>query len=158
MKILPLRFISLLAFLILLFSETSSGQNADRQSVINVARAYIEAMYESDAGKMEKILHADVIKKGYYWKGKDQQFSEMTSITKLQIIQITRDWNKGEWLPESAPKDISMLDIQDQIASVKVTAYWGIDYLHISRIRGEWLIIQILSQNWSKKDLSGSEE
>ena len=151
-------FITILTLIVLFVQEKSSGQNANRRSVLNVAQDYIEAMYNADVGRMEEILHTDIVKKGFYWKNKDQQFSEMTSITKAQLIQITKDWNKSDWLPADAPKDVSILDIQEKIAIVKVTAYWGIDYLHISKIDDDWFIIQILSQNWSKKDSAEGEE
>ena len=74
----------------------------------------------------------------------------MTRISRTQMIQIAKDWNKDDWVPEDAPRDINLLDMQEKIAVVRVTAYWGVDYLQLSKNDTGWLIVQILSQNWPR--------
>jgi len=142
------------AYILILFPLLGFSQNTDRRAVLQTAQDYVDAMYEADAGKMDNCLHENFIKNGYYWKAGEESFSNMTLITRPQMIQIAKDWNKEDWVPDDAPKDINLLDIQEKIAVVKVTAYWGIDYLHISRNHAQWRIAQILSQNWPRKDIS----
>ncbi len=35
-------------------------------------------------------------------------------------------------------------DLGDQIATVKLTAWWGTDYLHLVKDQEHWLIVNIL--------------
>jgi hypothetical protein len=127
------------------------AQDSGRRSVIQAAQEYVAAMYGADSGIMDNCLHENFVKYGYYWKGSTESFSDMTRITRDQMVQIARDWNKNQWVPADPPKDVNLLDIQENIAVVKLTAYWGVEYLHITKADSAWKIIQILSQNWSKK-------
>jgi hypothetical protein len=126
------------------------SQDPDRRAVLDVAREYVDAMYEADGGKMEECLYDSFIKNGFYWKTSEGEFSDMTRISRTQMIQIAKDWNKDDWVPEDAPRDINLLDMQEKIAVVRVTAYWGVDYLQLSKNDTGWLIVQILSQNWPR--------
>jgi hypothetical protein len=139
---------------VIVFPFMAISQNPDRRSVIQIAQEYVDAMYKADADKMEKCLHENFVKNGFYWKAGEKKFSDMTKVTRPQMIQIAHDWNKDSWVPEDAPREIELLDIQDKIAVIKVTAYWGIDYLHLSKNEEIWLIAQVLSQNWPKKEVS----
>ena len=133
------------------------AQETSRRAVIQVSMDYAEAMYTADTEIMESCLHDNFIKYGYYWKGSTETFSDMTRITRDQMVQIANDWNKDKWVPADAPKDVALLDMQEKIAVVKLTAYWGIEYLQIAEVGSAWKIVQVLSQNWSKK-LSQEEE
>jgi hypothetical protein len=39
-----------------------------------------------------------------------------------------------------------VLDVLDQTAVAKVTAQWGIDYMHLAKYDGRWKIINIVWQ------------
>jgi len=49
---------------------------------------------------------------------------------------------KAEW-----PRQVDVLDVQDQTAAVKVTAWWGTDYLQLARYDGRWMIVHVLWQS-----------
>jgi hypothetical protein len=128
------------------------SQNPDRRMILKVAQDYVNAMYEADAGKMDQCLYNHFIKNGFYWKSSQENYSEITSITREQLIQIAKDWNKDQWVPEDAPEEVEILDLQEKIAMVKLTAFWGVEYLQLSKTGEQWLIVQILSQNWPRKE------
>jgi len=48
---------------------------------------------------------------------------------------------------EKFPKKIEVFDMQDQTASAKLTAWWGSDYLLLSRINNRWMITHVLWQS-----------
>ena len=52
----------------------------------------------------------------------------------------------GRSRPASDPKEVAILDILDQTATVKVTAYWGTDYLQLAKYDGTWMILHVLWQ------------
>ena len=133
--------------LVLFIPVVIFAQDPDRRAVHNCALNYIEGMYEANTEKIVKSLHPDLVKQGFYWKGREQAYSDLKSVSYDQLIAIAKDWNKSGWLPDNAPKDIEIYDKQDKIALVKITAYWGIDYLQIVKAGEEWKIIHILWQN-----------
>ena len=49
--------------------------------------------------------------------------------------------------PPGAKREIALLDVQDQTASVKVTAWWGTDYLLLAKDKGRWKILHVLWQS-----------
>jgi hypothetical protein len=48
--------------------------------------------------------------------------------------------------PERAPKEIRILDLLDQTASAKLIAHWGVDYFHLAKYDGRWMIVNVLWQ------------
>lgn len=45
-----------------------------------------------------------------------------------------------------APKKIVILDVEEQVAAAKLTAWWGIDYLLLAKHDNVWVIEQVLWQ------------
>jgi hypothetical protein len=139
-------------------SLTGYCQDPERKAVLLVAKDYVEAMYQADATKMDKCLHEPFVKNGFYWKGSQETFSEMTSLSRAQLIQIAKDWNKEQWVPDDAPRELDILDLQEKIAVVKLTAFWGVEYLQLAKTEKSWLIVQILSENWPKKETGQDQQ
>ena len=46
----------------------------------------------------------------------------------------------------NSKKEIVVYDVVDQTASAKLTAMWGIDYMHLAKFDGKWMITDILWQ------------
>ena len=46
---------------------------------------------------------------------------------------------------------VQVLDMSDRIASVRTDASWGIDYMHLARLNGEWRVVNVL---WDESDRS----
>ena len=46
----------------------------------------------------------------------------------------------------TAPKEVHVLEVLEQTAAVRVTAWWGSDYLHLAKYDGRWKIIHVLWQ------------
>jgi hypothetical protein len=66
-------------------------------------------------------------------------------------VEIARTYNKEGKLRKDAPKDIQIYDVLDQTASAKLTAEWGIDYMHLAKMDGKWMIINVLWQSHPPK-------
>jgi broad specificity phosphatase PhoE len=60
----------------------------------------------------------------------------MAFVTKMKAEGKTRDENKI--------RKVEVLDIGNHIASAKVTAVWGIDYMLLSKDNGKWMIEQVI--------------
>jgi len=51
---------------------------------------------------------------------------------------------KKNFAKADSPKKVEVLDIGNTIASAKVTAWWGIDYVLLSKQDNKWIIEQVL--------------
>jgi hypothetical protein len=65
-----------------------------------------------------------------------------------ELVSVARTWNaRGQVNPDTAPKEIRILDLVDQTASAKLVAQWGVDYLHLAKYDGRWMIVSVLWQS-----------
>lgn len=60
------------------------------------------------------------------------------------IAYSKRVLEKKQFAKPDAPKEVEVVDVMNTIAAAKVTAWWGHDYLLLSKQNGKWLIEQIL--------------
>ena len=66
----------------------------------------------------------------------------------LLLIQYTRAAYGAQTPKDEQQKDVMILDVYGNTASVKTVARDFIDYLHLGKVDGEWKIINVL---WEMK-------
>jgi hypothetical protein len=124
----------------------------DREAVRQAVLDYVEGIYEVDPARVARSVHPELAKRGFYRRDAATPFSESTmSFDRLQ--QVAQNYNKEGRLPKDAPKDIVVYDVLDQTATVKLTAAWGIDYMHLAKYDGTWKIVNVL---WQSPSAPGS--
>ncbi|WP_109300371.1 nuclear transport factor 2 family protein [Aquimarina sp. AU474] len=135
----------ILIFLIV-FCFNIDSYSQDREKIESAALDYIEGFYEGDTTKIKRSIHPDLSKLGYGSKSKG---SKKHIMTYDKAIGFARDVAKDpQWAaPKDAVKTIEILDAQDKIACVKLTLYWGIDYLLMAKNEGKWMITKVLWQS-----------
>ncbi len=121
------------------------AQNADDKAAIKqTALDYLEGWYECNPERMERAVHPDLAKRivsSNPTTGKDR-LDEMSA---LKLVQVTRGECGGKKTPkESRQKDITILDFYEDMASVKVVFTGWIDYVHMARFNGRWVIVNVL--------------
>src|SRR5260370_10285214 len=47
-------------------------------------------------------------------------------------------------MPEDAAKEVTVFEVQEQIATAKVTGWGGTDYMCLAKYKDEWMIVNIL--------------
>jgi hypothetical protein len=92
-------------------------------------------------------------KRGFFVKKGETAYSPHT-MTFAQLVELAKNYNKDGHVAKDAPKEVVVYDISDQTASVKLTAVWGIDYMHLAKYDGKWKIINVLWQTPPKKETS----
>ena len=105
---------------------------------------YVEALYEADSARIEKSVHRDLFKLGFE-RDKDGAYKPYR-MTYQELYDLAGRWNKTGRIPKNSKKEIVVYDVADQTASAKLTAMWGIDYLHLAKFDGKWMITDILWQ------------
>jgi len=51
---------------------------------------------------------------------------------------------------EESPRKIEIYEVHDKTASAKLTAMWGINFMHLYKADGKWKIINIMWQSAPK--------
>ena len=125
--------------------NAASGQAqtaADSSAIVATALDYIDGFYASDAARMERALHPELAKRIVVDPAGPE--SRLQNMSAEQLIDATAGGGAAR-IPDDAKKsDVSILDIYNNIASVRIDAGLWIDYLHIARWNGEWKIVNVL--------------
>jgi len=125
--------------------NAASGQAqtaADSSAIVATALDYIDGFYTSDAARMERALHPELAKRIVVDPAGPE--SRLQNMSAEQLIDATAGGGAAR-IPDDAKKsDVSILDIYNNIASVRIDAGVWIDYLHVARWNGDWKIVNVL--------------
>jgi hypothetical protein len=120
---------------------TSSA--ADQTAIKQAALDYIEGWYEGNSERMERALHPDLAKRIVRTDQKSGR-SRLDQMSALSLVQGVRMGGGKNTPKEKQQKDVTILDVYENAASVKVVASDWIDYLHLARYNGRWVIVNVL--------------
>ena len=144
------KLILLIAAVVLLPAAAAAQGDADREGVRAAVLDYVEGIYEVDASRIERSVHPDLAKRGFFVKKGETAYSPHV-MTFQQLVDLAKNYNKDGHVKKDAPKEIVIFDISDQTASAKLTAVWGIDYIHLAKYDGKWKFVNVLWQTPPKQ-------
>ena len=146
----PSRSSAVIALLSSLLAGSLTAQSAaDSAGIRSAALNYIEGWYTADARRMEQALHPALAKRIVETDPKSHK-SVISQMGATELIQYTRAGGGRETPAARRQADVSILDIYQGAASAKVIAADWIDYLHLARWNGRWLIVNVL---WESKPI-----
>ncbi len=128
------------------FTVSTEDEAAIRQTALD----YVEGWYEGNAERMERALHPDLAKRIVYTDPKTKQ-SRLEHMGAMRLVQGTRGGFGKNTPKEKQQKDIYILDVFGNTASVKAVMADWIDYLHVAKFNGRWVIVNVL---WEMKPAS----
>jgi len=116
---------------------------SDRDAVQRAALSYIEGFYEGDTAKLVSALRPELSKYGF-WRDSTQKYSgeRMTYTEAIEYAKRVKSRNRP--VPASWPKEVKIFEVLPHTAAVKVTAWWGTDYLLLGKFDGRWMIRDVL--------------
>ena len=130
---------------------SSSGSLAEEQDLIKQAMLdYVEGVYEVDPKKIERSVHPELAKRGFYVKRGETDYTQ-APMTFTELVELSKRYYANAKPPQNAPKEIVIFDVLDKTASAKLTATWGVDYMHLAKYEGKWMIVNVLWQSLPKK-------
>ena len=136
----------MLIALVMIWPAASGAQSgAEKEAVKQAVLDYVEGIYEVDHKRIERSVHPELAKRGFYAKKGETAYTG-TPMTFTQLVELAKTYNKGGRVAKDAPKEVIIYDVLDQTASAKLTAVWGIDYMHLAKYDGKWMIVNILWQ------------
>jgi hypothetical protein len=127
-------------------AASQTGANtSDRAAVEAAALDYVEGIYNADPSRIERSVHTQLTKRGFWRDNATAPWGPQLTMTYEQLIALTKKWNADK-KQDTSIKRVTVHEVLDQTASAKVTAQWGIDYLHLAKYDGRWKIINIVWQ------------
>ncbi|HYP00275.1 MAG TPA: nuclear transport factor 2 family protein [Pyrinomonadaceae bacterium] len=117
--------------------------DADKTAIRQTALDYIEGWYEGNPERMERALHPELAKRIAHTNPQNK-YSRLDQMSALSLVQGTRRGGGKETPKERQQKDVTILDVFENAASVKIVASDWVDYLHMARWNGRWVIVNVL--------------
>ena len=128
-------------------SPASAQTTADSASIKATALDYIEGWYQGNAERMERAVHPDLAKR--IVNTNERGRSALGHQSAMTLVQSTRRGGGKETPAAQQRTGVRILDIFQNTASVRVDAGPWIDYMHIAKWNGRWVIINVLWENQS---------
>lgn len=131
--------------------------DGDKAAIKQAALDYIEGWYAGDAEQMERALHPELAKRIVRVNPQNNQ-SRLDQMGALSLVQGTRRGGGRSTPKERQQKDVTILDVYENAASVKIVASDWIDYLHLARWNGRWVIVNVLWELKPQKTIGSKGE
>jgi hypothetical protein len=126
-------------------ASQTGAKSPDRAAVEAAALDYVEGLYNADPSRIERSVHQQLTKRGFWRDSATAPWGPQLTMTYEQLIALSKKWNADK-KQDISIKRVDVYEVLDQTASAKITAQWGIDYLHLAKYDGRWKIINIVWQ------------
>jgi len=103
---------------------------------------YIEGIEEGDPTRIERSIHADLKTKGFL--AAEEGVESLIPLSFTELLELRNASPQKGRMPKAARTDMLICDLGDRIATVKLTAWWGTDYLHLAKDQEHWIIVNLL--------------
>lgn len=140
------RLVVLGALMAFIPATVKAQSTADSAGVRQAVLDYVNSIYNADTALVYRSVRPELAKRGY-WIPRNASTYSNEPMTFAELVETARTWNSAKKDTSTWPKEVRVLDLLNQTASAKVTARWGIDYLHLAKYDGKWMIVNILWQS-----------
>lgn len=120
---------------------------ADSSAIRATALDYVEGWYEGDGDRMSRALHPELVKRIVVSDTATRRSVLQNMGASALVNGARRGWGK-ETPAERRQREVTILDIFGNAASVKAVMADWVDYLQIAKVDGRWVIVNVL---WERK-------
>ena len=129
--------------LLLSAAPVAAQSAADSAAIHATALDYIDGWWSGDTTRMAAALHPELVKR---IRGSDatgtREWIDQQGATRL--VMGTGRGGGQETPVANRRSDVRILDLFQNTASLRVDAGAWVDYLHVVRWRGRWVILNVL--------------
>jgi len=115
---------------------------ADSAAIRAAALDYVEGWYTGDAERMARAVHPELAKR--IVETDAAGVSQLGRMRASDLIGGTREGGGRDTPAELQQKDVVILDIFGNAASVRATMSGWVDYMHLAKWNGQWKIVNVL--------------
>lgn len=130
---------------------SAKASQKDSAEIQRKSLGYLIALQQLKPRLMDEVMNDSLNKVtiGYNRKSR-KEYARAT--TKKQMIEFAKSWNKANnKFPVTPDNQITILDIYNRIATVKLVSDNWVEYLHLIKLDGNWEIINLV---WQHKDIN----
>ena len=128
---------------VFLGSLNSGASKSDLEAIKQAALDYGQGWYEGNAERMERALHPDLAKRVLMPDPRSGK-GKIDHLSALGLVQAVRKGWGTKTPPNERRTEVAVLDVYGNAASVKLEMHDWIDYMHLSKIGGRWVIVNVL--------------
>ena len=134
-----------ISLVLLFFAVTAISFAQENEKIEKACLNYIEGFYEGDTTKLIAALKPSLYKIGF-WKNKTTgNYDPDGQMTYRQALDYAKNvLAKKNFAKAGSPKKVEILNAMNSIAAAKVTAWWGVDYILLSKQDNKWMIEEVL--------------
>jgi hypothetical protein len=136
---LPFVFLALAAATATASAQTAADSSAIKQTALD----YIEGWYDGNGERMERALHPELAKRIVNSDPRNGRNS-LGQQSAMTLVLNTRRGGGKETPSAQQRKDVRILDTFGNTASVRIDASTWVDYLHVAKWNGRWVIVNVL--------------
>jgi hypothetical protein len=132
----------LLAVSLSTLAQQPTASPEDLAAIKATALDYVDSYYEGDPARMERALHPDLAKR---IARRDQKSGkDIQNMTAPELVAIIATGSGKNVAKEKQIRDVKILDVYGNAATVRADMVGWIDYMHIAKIDGKWKIVNVL--------------
>ena len=101
--------------------------------------AFYEGSADERTARIERVIHPLFAKRSPAWLEEDGTFFEWKFPAMIEGAAASVEDDNAK-----VPYSVRVLDMSPRMASVRTDAIWGIDYMHLAKIDGQWTVVNVL--------------
>jgi len=121
--------------------------SADEKAVHAALEDYVLGFYEAAPERLERSISKDMKKMGYWRESTESDWLGPLHMTYEQALELAGSWNEGGRQGEDLKYSIELHEVSGRTATGKLTAKWGLDYVHLAKEEGRWRIHHVIWQS-----------
>ena len=124
--------------------ENTKLSKMEIDSILESSKDYIESWYTADAERMKACLHPDFVKRVLLYDEKKQEWTLGARRSREYLVDATKEGGQSDMLESDKTHEITILDTNRGIATVKVKSHSFMDYIHLGKFNDRWLLVNVL--------------
>ena len=117
----------------------------DNAAIYQAVTDYYEGWYTADEKRMDQCLHAGLAKRAIKLDDTGKEY--LRHLTKDMMVEAAGQGGGSDAPAEKRNWTITILDSYEEIAAVMVTSGEYMEYIHLVKQDGQWLIVNALYTN-----------
>ena len=114
----------------------------DLQAITEIARDYIAGWFTAE--RMRRAVLPELVKRSIWHDLKEDRWKVGPTLTAEAMVRYAQNGGGSKLSDIEKSYEIVVLDVFRHIATVKVSSYPFMDYLHLAKIDGRWQIMNCL--------------
>lgn len=126
-------------------SQTDGPKNHinEKEAIRRTALDYLEGWYQGDAERIGRSLHPSLVKRALK-KDSPTGREYLNYLTREEMVVATEEGGGTHVAIDKQLYTITILDIYEEVASVRADNPDWVDFLHLVKLNGEWVIVNVL--------------